>query len=149
MTRTQIILIFLAAEFVLKLLTAWKVFEKYGELGWKGMIPFYSDYIEFCKLWDSRSGIIYIASTIGACVFFSFTDLSIIIKTLFAVAVCLSFMYGLIRAYKKAMVFHKSSGFALLLYVLPFIGNLVIGLGPAVFNPNSTGSMNPLTGRDI
>ena len=55
---------FAVLEIVLIYVTRWLVFEKYNEPGWKGLIPFYSDYIEFGKVWDAPWGIVYIVANL-------------------------------------------------------------------------------------
>ena len=55
---------FFIATGILRLVTAWKVFEKYGEPGWKGLIPFYSDYIEYGKVWSANLGLFYAATVV-------------------------------------------------------------------------------------
>ena len=40
----------------------WFVFVKAGEKGWKALIPFYSDYVQYKIVWDGR---IYLALLIG------------------------------------------------------------------------------------
>lgn len=60
------------ASVVLQLVGSWFTFKKMGMPGWKGLIPFYSTYILFEKLWNTKQFwrmIIYLAVYIGAFLF--------------------------------------------------------------------------------
>lgn len=60
------------AGIILQMVGSWFVFRKMGMPGWKGIIPFYSTYVLFDKLWDTKTFwrmIIYLGVMIGATVF--------------------------------------------------------------------------------
>lgn len=46
----------------LELIGQWKVFVKMGEPGWKGIIPYYSQYVLFQKVWNVKKFWTYIIS---------------------------------------------------------------------------------------
>ena len=57
---------------VLQLIGLWFAFRKMGLPGWKGIIPYYGDYVLFQKLWDTKKFwrmIIYSAVFTGAFIF--------------------------------------------------------------------------------
>lgn len=111
---------------ILELVTAWKVFEKYGEKGWKGLIPFYSDYIEFGKVWTTTMGIAYIVLTIVKELINNVDALSNI-PLLGTVVGLAAFIITVLCANKKAKSFGKGIGLTIVLVLVPFIGNLYIG----------------------
>lgn len=60
------------ASIVLQLVGSWFTFKKMGMPGWKGLIPFYSTYCLFERLWDVKQFwrmIIYLCVYFGAVMF--------------------------------------------------------------------------------
>lgn len=110
---------------ILELITAWKVFEKYGEPGWKGIIPFYSDFVEFGKVWSSTVGIVYIIATIIGII--DTKESGLILGLISAIAAIAAFVINIMFAIKKSKAFGCGVGTILLLIFLPFVGNLYIG----------------------
>lgn len=129
----MITLIFL----ILELVTAWKVFEKYGEAGWKALIPFYNQYVEFGKIWLSAVGIIYMAVN---CIVSGMSDRhnGFFATLIYIVLGLLLFLMRIIFAYKKSLAFGKGMGFTIIYIIAPFIGNLILGFGSARYLGNKT-----------
>lgn len=59
------IIIALAAAAV-QMVAMWKVFQKMGEPGWKGIIPFYNMYVLFDRLWKKKKFWLMIGLYAGA-----------------------------------------------------------------------------------
>ena len=118
---------FFIATGILRLVTAWKVFEKYGEPGWKGLIPFYSDYIEYGKVWSANLGLFY-AATVVLSSFSQNMDPGIV-RSAIGILVMAGFVVSIFFARYKSASFGKSQAFTLLLVIFPFIGNLILGFG--------------------
>lgn len=109
--------------FIITLITAWKVFIKYGEPGWKGIIPFYSQFIEYSKVWTPAMGIAYIVLYILG-----------ILKIPVVSLICsiLSIAIAIVFAHKKSSAFGRSILLTLVLIFFPFIGNLYIGFNDSI-----------------
>ena len=43
----------------------WVLFTKFGEPGWKGIIPYYNTYVQMYYTWDIKYFWIYMVSTLG------------------------------------------------------------------------------------
>lgn len=115
---------------VLELVTAWKVFEKYGEPGWKGLVPFYSDIVEFDKVWTKGMGILYIVAAILSVV--DINKAGGVLGTIAIIGSIAVFVINIMFANKKAKAFGGAMGLTLVLIFLPFIGNLYIGFSKDV-----------------
>ena len=112
---------------ILNLITAWKVFEKYGLPGWHGIVPFLSEYEEYGMVWSAPVGLLYIAAGIAAgCADHFHSSLMFSIFAIFYIAI------NVIFALKKSKAFGGKMGLTLLLIFLPFIGNLYIGFSDNV-----------------
>lgn len=116
---------------ILKLATAWKVFVKYGEPGWLGLIPFVSDYFEYGKVWSYNIGLAYIV--LYVLLWFVPADASGIAGLIFWIMSAAMTVLSIIFAYKKSKAFGMGVLMAILLFFFPFIGNLIIGFGSAKF----------------
>lgn len=114
--------------FILQLITAWKVFEKYGEPGWKGLVPFYSDYVECGKIWNPTAGVFLIAVTLVDAFFNAVTPKGLFKLIAYLVTVAL-FITKVLVSVNKSKAFGKDFGMAVLLFIFPFIGNLILGFG--------------------
>ncbi len=119
---------------ILKLLTAWKVFEKYGEPGWKGLIPIYSDYVEYGKVWAANLGLFYcLALYLVHKYEETATGLPGAVLNIIGLA---ALGVHIIFCWRKAKAFGQGVGLTLVLLFLPFVGNLVIGFGGSEYLGN-------------
>lgn len=118
--------------FILELVTAWKVFVKYGEPGWKGLVPFYSDFVEFGKVWSPAMGLVYVVCDVFKFVN-SYAELSGAIGAICTCAEIVGLIIGIIFAAKKSKAFGHKFGMTLVLIFFPFIGNLVLGFGKSEY----------------
>lgn len=120
--------------FILTLVSNWKVFVKYGEPGWKCLIPIYSTYIDCKHVWSVLGFIMLIVGTIVASLANDSSGTFIqILSFIGGIAVL---VMQIIHYHYKARAFGKGVGMTLLLIFLPFIGNLVLGLGDADYIGN-------------
>lgn len=122
--------IFLILEFV----TGWLVFEKYGEKGWKALIPFYNTYIEYGKVWYGYIGIAFLVLDVIANACEKAGKSGFIVGIIGLALAVIKFIFS----YKKSKAFGKGIGFALVLLIFPFIGNLILGFGDAKYQGNPT-----------
>lgn len=96
------------------ILISWKIFEKFGEPGWKSLIPIYNIYIMFKYTFGSGLWIIALMVPI------------------------LNFIVAIMFAAKMAKVFGKSGLFAVGLFFLPFIFQAIIAFDDSRYMPLDT-----------
>lgn len=123
---------------VLTLVSNWKVFVKYGEPGWKGLIPFYSIYVECQKVWTTTAGWVIIGVTVLYGILESVlkSSTSTLLSVLSIVAGIAIIVLDIMMNNRKAKAFGKGIGMTIVLVLFPFIGNLVLGLGSAEYLGN-------------
>ena len=126
--------------YALAVVGMFKVFEKMNIEGWKSIIPFYNDYLYAGKTWDQKyiiyfwcafilSRIVALIAGIGGFIGFLFGLVSFAFLVLFIVA----------RArfcYWKAKAFGYDVGFAVGLFFLPFVFEIILGFGDAQYQGN-------------
>ena len=110
-----LILVGALAILVLQIVANWKLFVKAGEKGWKAIIPFYNTAILF-KISGMSPWLVllYLGMLIPVVNFF--------VAIAFAV-------FALYQPINLAKGFKKSTGFTVGMIMLPFIFNLILGLG--------------------
>lgn len=113
----------------------WFIFQKAGEKGWKALIPFYSDYINYKIAWDGRIYLALLIGTIASSVLGGVFGLinpglgmvvSIIISTVVAGAKAVASM---ILQFKFARAFGKNDYFAVGLYFLNNVFAAILAFG--------------------
>lgn len=94
----------------------WKLFVKAGEAGWKSLIPFYGDFVEYGLVWETKwFWIDLVCGLIGGALAF----IPLIGITLAIAATLLKSLIGVIFKMQKTHAFGKDDGFALGLILLP------------------------------
>ena len=119
---------------ITKLLSAigsWKVFTKCGEAGWKAFIPFYNKFIRFNLYWDKKFFWLYLVAyifttTIGA----SATGLMGLVVIAAAIA---GLVVTIKMEMKCAQCFGKGTGMGILLVIMPWLANIILGFGKAEY----------------
>lgn len=104
-----IVLILIVVFTIVSICGIWKMYQKAGYYGWTCLIPFYSGYIQ-TKL-AMGNGWLFLLG------FIPFVNI----------------IFNIILIFKTAKVFGKGIGFAILLYLLPFIGYPILGFGDAEY----------------
>lgn len=117
----------------------WFIFVKAGEKGWKALIPFYSDYINYKIAWEGRIYLLLLAGTAGSWILGSVFGLlspglgmvvSILLSTVVAGAKAVAKM---ILQFKFARAFGKNDYFAVGLYFLNNVFTAILAFGDCAY----------------
>ncbi|MGN0746160.1 MAG: DUF5684 domain-containing protein [Aristaeellaceae bacterium] len=117
----------------------WFIFKRAGEKGWKGLIPFYSDYIYYKIGWDGR---IYLALLIGQVASTVLGSVCGLINATFGMVVSLVLNIVVLSAravarmmlqFKIARAFGRSDFFAVGLYFLGSVFSAVLAFGDSTY----------------
>ena len=121
-------------SWIIMAIPMWKIIEKAGEPGWKGIIPVYGEYILYkiswntMMFWVSLVLAVFISVTVGMTNSFS-TVLSVIATTALTVI-------QIIALVKLARAFGKGGGFAVGLIFLNVIFMYILAFGSAEYKGN-------------
>ena len=113
-----------------------KMFQKAGEAGWKGLIPYYRSYIRFKFAWNTKFFWVFF---LGLAIFQIFAESETLLLSLLGLAGgTLMVVMGFKLDIRVAKSFDKSTGWAVLLFFFPFIVSLILGFGKARYIGNTT-----------
>ena len=126
------IMIIALVIWILLVIAQWKIFTKAGEKGWKALIPIYNLYI-YCKIigisfwkWFVALLVLSLVGSLAAKVVW----LSIIASI---ASFVVSIILAVLMARNAAKAFGKGTGFAVGLFFLPNIFQLILGFGSAEY----------------
>ena len=105
----------------------YRMFQKFGEPGWKAFIPFYNTYVQYCKVWNPTMGIVYVVLNLISS--FGSTDAEGFVALLLLIAGIASIVISIMGNMKLAKSFGHGTGFALGLTFLQPIFILILGFG--------------------
>lgn len=114
---------------IIELIGKWQVYRKMGLTPWKCLIPFYSTYLEFGKVWESKYFAAWLVLYIIYLVTPGFFDRGIgLFLRLFVLVITIALMaVNFILCLKFSYAFHAGIGMAFGLFFLPFIFFPVLG----------------------
>ncbi len=129
---------------VLQIVGMWMIFNKMGEPGWKALIPFYSDYVIFSKVWDTKFYWIYLVLTlIGGYLGNQAGDQQNTYSMLQTIVSVLTFVVHAYALYMVGRSFRKSTAFTLGLIFLETIFMIVLGFDSSQYIGNTyDGNLN-------
>lgn len=118
---------------VLMIIAWWRIFTKAGEKGWKSIIPIYNLYI-YCKIVGISFWKWIIAMFVLGFVGGLFTTSVPVLATIISIAnAVVSLIFYILMARNTAKAFGKGTGFAVGLFFLPNIFQLILAFGSAEY----------------
>ena len=129
-----VVSIFCFIIYILLIIAQWKIFTKAGEEGWKSLIPIYNAYI-YCKIigvsfWKWVLALFVIGFVSGIATGTGLAWLATIASIANVVA---AIALAVIIARNTAKAFGKGTGFAVGLFFLPNIFQLILAFGSAQY----------------
>ncbi|MBQ8654592.1 MAG: hypothetical protein IJ507_06595 [Clostridia bacterium] len=123
------------SSFVLTFAMRWFIFARAGEKGWKGLIPFYSDYVMYRIAWDGRIYLALLIGQIGSMIISGVlgavnaglgTFVGVVCNTAVLGAQAVA---GMIMNFKLAKAFGRNDYFAVGLYFLNSVFSAILAFG--------------------
>ncbi|MBQ7677595.1 MAG: hypothetical protein IJT32_05110 [Lachnospiraceae bacterium] len=123
--------------YILSVIAYWKIFTKAGEAGWKSLIPFYNEYIQFKITWDTKFFWVLLALAIASGIVSSAFGSEGFGGILVGIIGIAALVISVISSFKLSVSFGHGIGFALGLVFLSPIFMLILGLGSSQYvGPN-------------
>lgn len=125
---------------ILALIGRWRIFRKFGEAGWKSLIPLYGKWVEYGYTWNPKIVLWNVIETIVDYV----RDSDVIVRrqgpllTAVTIAVIVfwmcCFVVSVIAAYKLSRAFGHGVGYAIGLVLAPWLFQFILGCGSSLYN---------------
>lgn len=130
------IVIFLIV-YVLQVIGYWKMFKKFGEPGWKSIIPLYNYYIECKYCWNTKWFWIIIGIAVLSGIIAGFGEEGSTVEFLANGVGAVASIITLIETYKVSKSFGHGIGYFLGLIFLRAIFTIIIGFGKSQYVGNA------------
>lgn len=124
--------------YVLQVIAIWKIFNKFGEPGWKAIIPVYNTYILYKATWNTKMfwvnivlGVIASLGKIG-----EGTSMETAVFWISLIAIIAVAVISIMMANKMSKAFGHGIGFTLGLIFLDPIFKLILGFGSSRYIGN-------------
>lgn len=113
------IVLLVIAWIVVNIIANWRIYAKAGQPGWAAIVPFYKNYIS-CKIFWGNGWLFLFPIACGL-----LNWVPLIGKLIAALAV----VFGAMSAWKKSEAFGQGIGFAVGLFLLAPVFNMILGFG--------------------
>lgn len=126
---------------ILEVIGRWMVYNKMREPGWKALIPVYSNYTLYREVWEAKYfWIVFAGSVIELALsgvtmdllYTSATGYSMMIVVMSVVNLAIMAI-RIVAMYKVSTAFGHGAGFAVGLYILPWLFFLILGVGKSEY----------------
>lgn len=117
---------------LLNIIGLYKIFQKMGKPGWKGIIPIYNMYGLYNELWEKKYFWVYLVAQLCLGVFKS-DGSNLLISLVVLVMSVLTIVLGMKLYIKLAKAFGKGTGFGVLTFFFAPICLAVLGFGSAEY----------------
>ena len=132
-------LLLIVAWWILDVIGKWFMFAKMGEAGWKSIIPIFSDYIIFKRVWQPVYFIVFVAVNICSALMNSGNS-GDTVNYLANLLNCAAFVIAFLENIKLSRSFGHGYLFALGLLIFNPLFTMILGFGSSVYLGNfSTG----------
>lgn len=126
-----------AVWYVLCIIANWRIFTKFGEPGWKSIVPFLNWYTMYQYTWNTRMFLVALGTAILIAVFSSFRGVMFAMLTM-----VLGIIYSVVnimQIHRLSKAFGHGTGFTLGLIFLNNIFLLILGFGSDRYLGNPSG----------
>lgn len=123
---------------ILQIIGGWKVFNKFGEPGWKAIIPFYNFYVEYKYTWKPMMALPVCILGIGGGIAMQYVAEGSALQMIFSLAFLVGWVLSLVGFHKLSKAFGKGIGFTIGMVLLPGIFRIILGFGKAQYVGNSS-----------
>ena len=124
---------------ILNLIGCWKIFGKFGEPGWKCLIPFYNTWLQYKYTWKSSMAIwVWGLSLVGQILYQVFTNNDNLLLALISGILCIAaWVLSLIGYHKLSKAFGHGAGYTVGLILVTGIFQMILGFGSSQYIGNT------------
>lgn len=138
LTAISLIVLYYLVTYIFYVIAGFRIFAKFGEPGWKAIIPFYNTYVQYSKVWSSAMGIVSVVLTLVHAIGSSYTADNATLAMVVTLAGIANFVVTLLGNIKLAKSFGHGTGFGIGLTILQPIFILILGYSGDQYIGNTT-----------
>ena len=122
---------------VLTVIGGWKMFRKFGEPGWKAIIPFYATWVEYQYTWKPVMMIPVVLLSVGGSALMQIAEDGSTLEMIASVAFLAGWVLTIIAYYKRCKAFGHGIGFTIGHIIAPGVLTIVLGFGKSQYIGNT------------
>lgn len=113
---------------IIETIGKWQVYKKIGMPPWKCLIPYYNNYVEYSTVWAKEIFFLWFGLTIAELVLPGmYDDIGLLLRLIVIVVTVSRMVVTFLFCKKMAKAFDKGLGYAIGLFLVPFIFYPIIG----------------------
>ena len=118
---------------ILTIIGGWKMFRKFGEPGWKAIIPFYSTWVEYKYTWKAVMAIPVIVLGFGGGILMKIAEAGSALQIIASLVFLAGWVLTIIAYYKRCKAFGHGIGFTIGHVIAPGILTIILGFGKSQY----------------
>ena len=118
---------------ILTIIGGWKMFQKFGEPGWKAIIPFYATWVEYGYTWKPIMMIPVALLGVGGSALMQIAEEGSALEMIASVAFLAGWVLTIIAYYKRCKAFGHGIGFTIGHIIAPGVFTIVLGFGKSQY----------------
>lgn len=118
---------------ILTIIGGWKMFRKFGEPGWKAIIPFYNIWVEYKYTWKPVMIIPVALMGIGGSCLMQIAEEGSALQIIASVAFLVSWVLTIIAYYKRCKAFGHGIGYTIGHLIAPGVMTIILGFGKSQY----------------
>lgn len=123
---------------VLNIIGCWKIYTKFGEPGWKCLIPFYNTWVEYKYTWNPKMAILIWVLSMGSEVVMQIVGNESVLFNVFGLISFVGWGISIVGYHKLSKSFGKGVGFTIGMVLMPSIFLTILGLGKSQYIGNTS-----------
>lgn len=129
---------------VLNIIGCWKIYNKFGEPGWKCLIPVYGTWVQYQYTWKPQMAIVVWALGFGGDLLVSLMAEGSVLYYVFGIISVVGWIISVIGYHKLSKAFGKGVGYTIGMVLFPSIFMTILGLGKSQY----VGNPSTVSGKD-
>ena len=118
---------------ILTIIGGWKMFRKFGEPGWKAIIPFYNTWVEYRYTWKAVMSIPVIVLGFGGGILMKIAEAGSALQIIASFVFLAGWVLTIIAYYKRCKAFGHGIGFTIGHVIAPGILTIILGFGKSQY----------------
>ena len=118
---------------ILTIIGGWKMFRKFGEPGWKAIIPFYNTWVEYIYTWKAVMAIPVIVLGFGGGILMKIAEAGSALQIIASLVFLAGWVLTIIAYYKRCKAFGHGIGFTIGHVIAPGILTIILGFGKSQY----------------